>query len=127
MVEAIKQNFPQREIADASWRYQQEVDAGQRIVVGVNGYQQADEERSRSCGSIPALERKQMGRVEATRRAATAAEVERTLGELKARRGDRRQPDAADPRLRPRALLARARWSRRCRQVFGSYTELPVF
>ena len=38
MVEAIKQNFPQREIADASFRYQQEVDSKQRIVVGVNDY-----------------------------------------------------------------------------------------
>ena len=38
MVEAIKQNFPQREIADASFRYQQEVDQRKRIVVGVNEY-----------------------------------------------------------------------------------------
>ena len=30
MVEAVKQNFPQREIADAAWQYQEEVDAGQR-------------------------------------------------------------------------------------------------
>src|ERR671921_512072 len=40
MVEAIKQNYPQREIADASFRYQEEVDAGKRIVVGVNQYRQ---------------------------------------------------------------------------------------
>src|SRR4030095_596895 len=38
MVEAIKQNFPQREIAEASFRYQAEVEAGQRVVVGVNRY-----------------------------------------------------------------------------------------
>src|SRR5262245_17108316 len=36
MLEAIKQSFPQREIADASFRYQQEVDQGKRVVVGVN-------------------------------------------------------------------------------------------
>src|ERR671921_386145 len=40
MVEAIKQNYPQREIADASFRYQEEVDSGKRIVVGVNQYRQ---------------------------------------------------------------------------------------
>src|SRR6478736_6146860 len=40
MVEAIRRNFPQREIADASFRYQQEVDSKQRIVVGVNDYVQ---------------------------------------------------------------------------------------
>src|ERR1700742_3921564 len=38
MVEAIKQSFPQREIADASYKYQREVDGKQRIVVGVNDY-----------------------------------------------------------------------------------------
>src|SRR5687767_15713506 len=38
MVSAIEQNYPQREIAEASFRYQQEVDAGQRIIVGVNDF-----------------------------------------------------------------------------------------
>jgi methylmalonyl-CoA mutase N-terminal domain/subunit len=36
MVEAVKLNFPQREIADAAYRFQAEVDSGERIVVGVN-------------------------------------------------------------------------------------------
>ncbi len=39
MVAAIEQNMPQREIADAAYRYQQEVEAEQRVVVGVNRYQ----------------------------------------------------------------------------------------
>ncbi len=38
MLAAIEAGFPQREIAEAAFRYQQEVDAGQRIVVGVNDY-----------------------------------------------------------------------------------------
>src|SRR5256712_609883 len=44
MIAAIKQNYPQREIADASFRYQREVDEGRRIVVGVNRYAEGDEE-----------------------------------------------------------------------------------
>ena len=44
MVEAIRRNFPQREIADASFTYQQEVDERKRIVVGVNDYVSDDEE-----------------------------------------------------------------------------------
>ena len=48
MVAAIHQNFPQREIAEASFRYQQEVETGQRIVVGVNRYQLTDEICSRA-------------------------------------------------------------------------------
>ena len=43
MVEAVKRNFPQREIADAAFRYQQEVDRGERVLVGVNRHQ-ADHE-----------------------------------------------------------------------------------
>ena len=65
MVAAIKENFFQREIAEASFRYQAEVESGKRVVVGVNRYVLADEEpipilrstrrssRSRSSGSRP--------------------------------------------------------------------------
>src|SRR5688572_19251475 len=44
VVPAIKENFFQREIADASFRYQSEVEAKQRIIVGVNRYQMDDEQ-----------------------------------------------------------------------------------
>src|SRR3712207_2290135 len=56
MVEAIKQNYPQREIADASFRYQEEVDAGKRIVVGVNRWQQAGDRELEILRIDPALE-----------------------------------------------------------------------
>ena len=38
MLAAVEAGFPQREIADAAFRYQHELDTGQRIVVGVNDY-----------------------------------------------------------------------------------------
>src|SRR5438067_1037490 len=62
MVEAIKQNYPQREIADASFRYQEEVDRGERIVVGVNGWADRDEEPIEILRIDPTLERKQVDR-----------------------------------------------------------------
>jgi methylmalonyl-CoA mutase, N-terminal domain len=126
MVEAIKQNFPQREIADASFRYQQEVDSKQRIVVGVNDYVVSDDEEIPILRIDPELERKQRGRVEATRARRDSAEVERTLAEL-------RSAAATDANLMPRFLeCARARVSEgemvtALQQVFGSYTESPVF
>jgi methylmalonyl-CoA mutase N-terminal domain/subunit len=126
MVEAIKQNFPQREIADASFRYQQEVDAKQRIVVGVNDYVAENEDATPILRIDPELERKQKGRVEATKARRDANEVERTLGEL-------RSAAATDANLMPAILdCARARVSEgemveALQQVFGSYTELPVF
>src|SRR6186713_3254494 len=67
MVEAIKQNFPQREIADASFRYQQEVDSKQRIVVGVNDHVLSGDEEIPILRIDPELEKKQKDRVEATK------------------------------------------------------------
>jgi len=126
MVEAIKQNFPQREIADASFRYQQEVDQRKRIVVGVNDYVLEDDEAIPILRIDPELERKQRGRVEATKSRRDSPEVERTLSELKS-------VAATDANLMPAILdCARARVSEgemveALQAVFGSYTELPVF
>src|SRR5947207_1165617 len=44
MVEAVKQNFCQREIADAAFQLQTEIDRGERLVVGVNAYRHDDDE-----------------------------------------------------------------------------------
>src|SRR5438874_1500006 len=44
MLSAIERGFPQREIADSAYRYQQEVDARDRIVVGVNDFRQGNDE-----------------------------------------------------------------------------------
>src|SRR5437588_5709967 len=62
MVAAVKSNFPQREIADAAFAHQTEVDSGERIVVGVNRYAVEDEEPIPTLRVDPALERKQLGR-----------------------------------------------------------------
>jgi methylmalonyl-CoA mutase, N-terminal domain len=126
MVEAIKQNFPQREIADASFRYQQEVDQRKRIVVGVNDYVVKDDAEIPILRIDPELERKQKGRVAATKARRDTVEVERTLVEL-------RSAAATDANLmEPILACARARVSEgemvtALQQVFGSYTELPVF
>ncbi len=101
MVEAIKQNFPQREIADASFRYQQEVDSKQRIVVGVNDYVLEDDEAIPILRIDPELERKQKGRVEATKAREGLGRGRAHARRAAGGRRHRRQPDAADPRLRP--------------------------
>jgi methylmalonyl-CoA mutase, N-terminal domain len=127
MVEAIKRGFPQREIADASFRYQQEVDSRRRIVVGVNDYRLESEEGIELHRPDPAVERKQGDRLERTRTARDSAPVERALAELKA-------AAATDgENLMPHFLVAaRARASEgemiaALQEVFGKYTEHPVF
>jgi methylmalonyl-CoA mutase N-terminal domain/subunit len=126
MIEAIKRGFPQREIADAAFGYQQEVDARQRIIVGVNDYRLDAEEGIPTLRIDPAMERKQAGRLEATRAARDSGAVERSLVEL-------RRAATEGKNLMPRLLdAARARASEgemigALQEVFGSYTEQPVF
>ena len=102
MVEAIKQNYPQREIADASFRLQEEIERGERVIVGVNRYQQ-DDDRDLEILRIPAeLERKQIGRVQAVRaRRDGGRRGERARRAARGGRG-RPQPDGAAARLRAR-------------------------
>jgi methylmalonyl-CoA mutase N-terminal domain/subunit len=126
MVHAIEQNYPQREIADASFRYQEEVESGQRIVVGVNGYTVGDELPLEILRIAPELERKQVGRVQAVRAARDAAAVESALTIL-------REAAAGDGNLmEPLLDCARAHCSEgeiieSLQRVFGTYTETPVF
>jgi methylmalonyl-CoA mutase, N-terminal domain len=125
MVEAIKQNYPQREIADASFRYQCEVDEGKRIVVGVNRYQSEDTPLP-LLRIDPALERKQIDRLESVRGRRTGEEVEEALGRLKS-------AAATDENLMDALLdCARVHASEgeiveALQAVFGTYTETPVF
>ena len=99
VIPAIEENFQQREIAEASFRYQAEVEAKQRIVVGVNRYQLEEEGEIELLRVDPALEQKQIERVQGVRARRDSAAVERTLAALKeASRARRRQPDAAPDR-----------------------------
>ena len=83
MVEAVKRNYPQREIADAAFTLQQEIDAGERIVVGVNRYVHADEQPIPTLRIDPTLERKQIDRLQSARARRDGAAVERALTALR--------------------------------------------
>jgi methylmalonyl-CoA mutase, N-terminal domain len=127
MVEAVKRNFPQREIADAAFELQTEIDTGRRIVVGVNEYRHEDEEPLETLRIDPDLERKQIGRVQALRARRDAGKVEAALGVLK--------EHAAKPDLNLMPVLldvARVHATEgeivdALQEVFGRYTETPVF
>jgi methylmalonyl-CoA mutase, N-terminal domain len=127
MVNAVKRNYPQREIADAAFSLQQEIDAGERVVVGVNRYVASDEQPIPTLRIDPALERKQLGRLQAVRASRDGAAVERALAAL-------REDAAYDDRnlMEPLLDCARAHASEgeiveSLQQVFGDYTETPVF
>jgi methylmalonyl-CoA mutase N-terminal domain/subunit len=127
MVEAVKQGFPQREIAEAAYELQREIDRGERIVVGVNDYREGDDAELEILRIDPALERKQVGRVQAVRARRESEPVERALAELKATAAQE------DRNLMPNLLAcARVHASEgeiveALQEVFGTYTETPVF
>jgi methylmalonyl-CoA mutase N-terminal domain/subunit len=127
VVAAIRENFFQREIAEASFRYQSEVEAGQRVVVGVNRYQLEDEAGLDILRIDPSLERKQVERVQALRARRDAAAVEAALGRLKgdAARDDRNlMPAIVDA---ARAYATMGEMCEALREVWGVWRETPVF
>jgi methylmalonyl-CoA mutase N-terminal domain/subunit len=127
MVEAVKQNFCQREIADASYELQGRIDHGERIVVGVNKYTEGDDAQMAILRIDPALERKQIGRVQAVRGRREAPEVERALAALKsaaADEGENLMPHLLDA---ARVHASEGEIIHALQEVFGSYTETPVF
>ena len=126
VVPAIKENFFQREIADASFRYQSEVEAKQRIIVGVNRYEQQEDAELEILRIDPALETKQIERVTALRARRDSAKVEETLAAL--RRGAE-----GDENLMPlivdasRAYVTMGEMCDTLRDVWGVWRETPVF
>jgi methylmalonyl-CoA mutase, N-terminal domain len=127
MVAAVKQSYPQREIADAAFELQHKIDTGERVVVGVNRQVHDDETPLPILRIDPALERKQIDRVQAARARRDGAAVEATLTRLR--------EDAAQDRrnLMPallectRAHATEGEMVQALQDVWGSYRETPVF
>ena len=127
VIPAIEQNFQQREIAEASFRYQSEVERGERVVVGVNRYEQEDEQPIEILRIDPALERKQIERVQAVRARRDSAAAESTLGRLKedaAHEGRNLMEPIMDA---SRAYVTMGEMCDALREVWGTWRETPVF
>lgn len=127
MVAAVKANYPQREIADASYELQQEIDSGRRVVVGVNAYTEGDEQQTALHRSDPAMERGQVDRLNAVRAGRDSAAVEAslvTLREAAAQQGANLMPLLLDC---TRTDASEGEIVQALQDVFGRYTETPVF
>jgi len=124
---AIDKGFFQREIADAAYRYQREIEKGERVVVGVNFFQNPEEELSMDLLKIdPATEKKQRERLAKLRSARSASEVDRALEAL-------RQGAEGDANLMPliidcaRSYCTEGEIIDTLRGVFGEYHENILF
>jgi methylmalonyl-CoA mutase N-terminal domain/subunit len=122
MVRAIEVGFPQREIADAAFHYQQQLDRGEKIIVGVNGYQVPEERPIEFLKIDPEVERRQVERVRRIKRERPQQTVREKLGRVHAaaRNGDNLMPPVID------AVKAYCTVGEICdvfREVFGEYRD----
>ncbi|MGE5272206.1 MAG: methylmalonyl-CoA mutase, partial [Verrucomicrobiota bacterium] len=132
VVAAIRDNFFQREIAEASFRYQAEVESEERIVVGVNHYELDEDEQIPILRIDPELERSQVERVLSLRARRDSKAVEAALARLKegARGGTTGSPTVNLMEPIVAAAKAYATMGEMCdalREVWGVWRETPVF
>jgi methylmalonyl-CoA mutase, N-terminal domain len=124
MVNAIERAYPQREIAEASYRYQMAVDRKEKIIVGVNDYV-AEEKPIETLQIDESVAHRQAARLRKLRADRSSAEVERRLNAL-------RKAAKSDENLMPHiyeAVKAYATLGEICdalRDVFGTYEEVAI-
>jgi methylmalonyl-CoA mutase, N-terminal domain len=127
VIDAIKENFFQREIAEASFRYQAEVEGEQRVIVGVNRYELEDEPEVDILRIDPALESQQIERVQAVRGRRDSNVAETALAALKeaaAKDGVNLMPLILEA---SRAYVTMGEMCDALRDVWGVWRETPVF
>ncbi len=127
VVAAIKENFFQRELAEASFTYQAEVEAEQRVVVGVNRYKLEGEPELEILKIDPALERQQIERVQALRAVRDSAAAEQALARLKEDAAHERRNLMAPMIDASRAYVTMGEMCDALREVWGTWRETPVF
>jgi methylmalonyl-CoA mutase, N-terminal domain len=125
MVEAIELGYPQKEIAEASYQFQQAVERRERIIVGVNDFVQQDEERIEILYIDDSAAERQLARLEQLKKTRDADAVQRTLDALRetARGHGNTMPAILD------CVRAYATVGEMCdalRDVWGEYEEVPV-
>ena len=125
MIVAIERGFPQKEIADAAYRYQQQLDEKSKIVVGVNRFAMAADDRPETLKIGEEMEREQRARLARVRERRDDAEVRSSLEALAgaAKDGENLIP----PMLRAvRAYASVGEVSAALVPVFGTYQETTV-
>jgi methylmalonyl-CoA mutase N-terminal domain/subunit len=127
VIPAIEAGFFQREIADAAYRYQRELDEKEKIIVGVNDFVEQGEVIGIPILEIPpGVEARQAARIAAVRQSRDAHEAGRTLGALKqaALDGTNLMPRLLDC---TRAYVTLGEMCAELARVFGVHQETPVF
>ncbi len=125
MVEAIEDGFPQREIAEASYRFQQSVERREKVIVGVNDYVQEDEAPMSILYIDESTADTQLSRLAQLRTTRDSSAVERSLDALRATA--RGHGNTMYPLLDcVRAYATVGEMCNALREVWGEYEEVPL-
>ncbi len=125
MVAAIERGYPQRVIAESAYRFQQAVERGEQVIVGVNAFVQSDEPPIATLYIDERASDAQMARLDHVRSTRDRAQLDRTLDRLSA-------AAATHENLMPHildAVRAYATVGEMCdalRRVWGEYAETPI-
>jgi methylmalonyl-CoA mutase N-terminal domain/subunit len=125
MVEAIERGFPQQEIAESSYRFQQAFERKEKIMVGVNAFAQQDDPPIEILYIDESTSDTQLAKLEALRKTRNNDAVKRTLDAL---RTSARTTENLMPRILD-AVRAYATVGEMCdalREVWGEYEEVPI-
>jgi methylmalonyl-CoA mutase N-terminal domain/subunit len=125
MLKAIEAGFVQQEVQKAAYEYQQAVDTGEQVVVGVNKFQAEEEKTIPTLRIDPEIERTQVARLQALRARRDAAKAAAATAEIERRAG-------SGENLMPAILAAVEAYvtvgeiSDALRRSFGEYQESVV-
>ena len=125
MVRAVELGYPQREIADASYRYQQQLERREKIVVGINEFAGPDVQPIQILRIDPQVERRQIERLQHVRKERDSRQARRALDALQraGERGENTMDRVVD------CVRAAATVGEICdvfRTVYGEYREPAI-
>ena len=130
MLEAVKKGYPQREVTDASYRFQKEVEEGKRFIVGVNIFVEEEVDDIRNVPLLEfdqeEIERRQKERVRKVRAMRNEQKWRRALDELRkaAERGENIMPYVLQA---AKAYATLGEIMGTLKEVYGVYVEPPIY
>jgi len=122
MIRAIERGYPQREIAESAFRYQQQVEKKEKVIVGVNEFTIENEPPIETLRISPEVERHQRSRLETLKKKRDPRQVGEALRRLK-------ETASTEENLMPAVLAAVRRYvtvgeiSAVFKEVFGTYKD----
>jgi len=130
MLEAVKKGFPQREITEASYQFQKDVEEGRKFIVGVNIFVEEEEEEVRNVPLLEfdqeEIEARQKKRIKEIRSNRNKQKWERALNELRkaAERGENIMPYVLEA---AKAYATLGEIMGTLKEVYGVYVEPPIY